>query len=141
MKEADQFKWLLMLLALLLGFSIILIASLARGETLQCERCALGWDANQEADMKEYRVYVYPFGGAVSAPIVVPHVVGPATVQTEPLTLFLGTTYEAYVTAVDQSGNESGESNRVQFQKVDLTPPQPPQQFHLAEDGTVTVTP
>ncbi len=68
----------------------------------------LAWDANNEADLAGYRVYVGLASGAYSTSIDV------GTVTSYTLTgLATGTTYYFAVTAYDTSGNESAPSNEV----------------------------
>ena len=81
------------------------------------------WDANVEPDMKEYRVYTCPalpcskLNGTLFA--VVQH-------PTTNVVISHGTEGEAFVTALDTSGNESAESNVAVY---DAKPPFGPKNF------------
>jgi len=77
--------------------------------------CVLGWDANTEPDMAEYRLYLSKQSGqyGVTPVLVIPH---PTTQDT---TASLGPLPDGQkfmvLTAVDTSGNESLHSNEITF--------------------------
>lgn len=87
-------------------------------------RATLAWDANTEADLAGYKVYVGTASGQYGPPVDVGLTATPTapTHDVEPLE---DGTYFFAVTAYDASGNESGFSNEVS-KSIDSTPPAPP---------------
>jgi fibronectin type 3 domain-containing protein len=69
---------------------------------------ALTWNANTEADLASYRIYLSTTQGVYGAPVATV----PAGTTTYSATgLQMNTTYYFVVTAIDSAGNESSPSN------------------------------
>jgi len=90
------------------------------------------WDANTETDLAGYRVYQ---DGALQTPDVACTANDEAccTWTSEELT---EGNHEWYLTAFDESQNESGQSNTVSY-NVDLTPPSAPVNISISINITV----
>ncbi len=110
MKLSIFFSWFLKINLLIIAF----LATIGWGHA---EEALLGWDANTEADLGGYKVYVGTASLTYDPPIDVGN-------QTSYTVTGLGTgTYYFSVTAYDTSGNESSFSNEVTKTFADITPP------------------
>lgn len=90
------------------------------------------WNANTEADLAGYRLYMsstagqysYGAGNALAS-------VGKVTTVQVPVEVTEGQKRYFVLTALDESGNESGPSNEVSWTAPDVTAPAPPSNFLL----------
>lgn len=119
-------------LLLITFFALNVVPSWAVDATCtQQKDCKFTWDANPEPDMKEYHLYVRGilevYGDAPS--LVIPHPTTEVPAFATTLNLPDGE-YAVMVRAVDQSGNESGNSNELTV-LADATPPQPVRQLSV----------
>ena len=90
----------------------------------------LGWDANSEADLKEYVLY----RNGVEVDRI------PAGTEVATTTVTEPGTFTYHLTAVDTSLNESGPSNTVTVTLDDVSPTNPAT-LTITVSVTVTVTP
>lgn len=105
---------------LLIGLVFIASPAYAREVTL-------GWDPNTEPDLAHYTLYQADRAGDMTGPWISVKQV-PAGQTTTILTVQDGKNFAWYLTACDETGNESRPSNMVEL--YDRTPPADPVNLH-----------
>ena len=97
----------------------------------------LSWNANQESDFKEYKLY----GGTSSNSSTVLATISKGTQTYSHTNLLNGTTYYYQISAIDNDGNESARSSEVNAKPQDSVAPETPTGLTASpSDGSVTLT-
>ena len=106
--------------------SLLVVIALCLATPAWANHQEFAWDANIEADMQEYRIYVCVVDPVLVCTLAQGTLLGTVLHPTTNLVVSHGTEGEAFATAVDTSGNESTESNVVTY---DAKPPFGPKNF------------